>query len=125
MDEKYWDGSKTLTQMCRMYVDLFGFVQKNENALDYLIEDAKNHLAAWGSKPPTFMLCNGALTRQLTMTPEKTNYITAGPDGKRKLQGPDLPSYRGLRVAGLVVELVALVEVADVPQDAVVLAELF
>lgn len=50
MDEKYWDGSKTLPQMCRMYVDLFGFVQKNENTLDYLIEDAKNHLAAWGSK---------------------------------------------------------------------------
>ena len=31
------------------------------------------------------------------MTPEKTNYITAGPDGKKLLkQGPDLPSYRGL-----------------------------
>lgn len=99
MDEKYWDGSKTLTQMCRMYVDLFGFVQKNENALDYLIEDAKNHLTQWGSKPPTFMLTNGALTRQLTMTPERTNYITAGPDGKRKLAaGPDLPSYRGLSI---------------------------
>ena len=99
MDEKYWDGSKTLTQMCRMYVDLFGFVQKNENALDYLIEDAKNHLTQWGGKPPTFMLTNGALTRQLTMTPERTNYITAGPDGKRKLaQGPDLPSYRGVNI---------------------------
>jgi len=99
MDEKYWDGSKTLMQMCRMYVDLFGFVQKNENALDYLIEDAKNHLTQWGSKPPTFMLSNGALTRQLTMTPERTNYITAGPDGKRKLaQGPDLPSYRGISI---------------------------
>lgn len=99
MDEKYWDGSKTLSQQCRMYVDLFGFVQKNENALDYLIEDAKNHLTTWGSKPPTFMLCNGALSRQLTMTPEKTNYITAGPDGKKKLaQGPDLPSYRGLSI---------------------------
>jgi len=99
MDEKYWDGTKTLMQMCRMYVDLFGFVQKNENALDYLIEDAKNHLTQWGSKPPTFMLSNGALTRQLTMTPERTNYITAGPDGKRKLaQGPDLPSYRGLSI---------------------------
>jgi hypothetical protein len=33
------------------------------------------------------------------MTPEKTNYITACPDGKRKLaQGPDLPSYRGLQI---------------------------
>jgi len=97
MDEKYFDTSRSVSQNCRMYVDLFGFMQKNENALDYLIEDAKNHLTAWGSKPPTFMLCNGSLTRQLTMTPEKTNYITAGPDGKRKLaQGPDLPSYRGL-----------------------------
>lgn len=80
-----------------MYVDLFGFMQKNENALDYLIEDAKNHLKTWGSQDPTFILCNGALTKQMTMNPEKTNYITAGPDGKRKLaQGPDLPSYRGL-----------------------------
>ena len=99
MDEKYYDSSRSVSQNCRMYVDLFGFMQKNENALDYIIEDAKNHLTAWGSKHPTFMLCNGALTRQLTMTPEKTNYITAGPDGKRKLaQGPDLPSYRGLQI---------------------------
>jgi hypothetical protein len=99
MDEKYYDASRSVSQNCRMYIDIFGFMQKNENALDYLIEDAKNHLTAWGSKPPTFMLCNGALTRQLTMTPEKTNYITAGPDGQRKLtQGPDLPSYRGLQI---------------------------
>ena len=99
MDEKYFDTTRSVSQNCRLYVDLFGFMQKNENALDYLIEDAKNHLTRWGSKPPTFMLCNGALTRQLTMTPEKTNYITAGPDGKRKLaQGPDLPSYRGLHI---------------------------
>jgi hypothetical protein len=99
MDEKYYDASRSVSQNCRMYIDIFGFMQKNENALDYLIEDAKNHLTAWGSKPPTFMLCNGALTRQLTMTPEKTNYITAGPDGQRKLaQGPDLPSYRGLSI---------------------------
>jgi hypothetical protein len=33
MDEKYWECSKTLTQMCSMYIDLFGFVQKNENTL--------------------------------------------------------------------------------------------
>jgi hypothetical protein len=96
-DEKYYDNTRSLFQNARMYVDLFGFVQKNENALDFLIEDAKNHLKTWGSQNPTFMLCNGALTKQLTMNPEKTNYITAGPDGKRKLaQGPDLPSYRGL-----------------------------
>ena len=87
-----------------MLVIRSGFLQKNENAFDFLIEDCKNHLyhlEQWGSKPPTFMLCNGALTKQLTMNPEKTNDITAGPDGKRKLaqgcyKGPDLPSYRGL-----------------------------
>ena len=45
------------------------------------------------------MLCNGNLTTQLTMTPEKTNYLTNGPDGiKRLAQGPDLPSYRGLSI---------------------------
>jgi hypothetical protein len=99
MDEKYFDTSQSVNQNCRMYVNLFGFMQKNKNAINYLIEDAKNHLTAWGSKPTTFMLCNGSLTRELTMTPEKTNYITAGPDGKRKLaQGPDLPSYRGLSI---------------------------
>ena len=32
---------------------------------DILIEDAKNHLKTWGSQPPTFLLCNGALTAQL------------------------------------------------------------
>ena len=97
MDEKYFDNSRTTAQNCRMYVDLFGFMQKNENALDYLIEDAKNHLQTWGSQPPTFLLCNGSLTKQMTMLPEKTNYLTNGPDGKKLLaQGPDLPSYRGL-----------------------------
>jgi len=34
MNEKYCDCTKSLTAQCRMYVDLFGFVQKNENALD-------------------------------------------------------------------------------------------
>lgn len=99
MDEKYHDTTRSVSQNCRMYIDLFGFMQKNENALDYLIEDAKLHLKTWGSQPPTFLMCNGSLTRQLTMTPQKTNYITAGPDGKVKLaQGPDLPSYRGLSI---------------------------
>ena len=32
---------------------------------DILIEDAKNHLKTWGSQPPTFLLCNGALAAQL------------------------------------------------------------
>jgi len=52
MDEKYYDASRSMSQNCRMYIDLFGFMQKNENALDYLIEDAKTHLTAWGSTSP-------------------------------------------------------------------------
>ena len=96
-DEKYHDNSKTTAQSCRMYTDLFGFMSKNENALDILIEDAKNTLQTWGSKPPTFMLCNRGLTKGLTMNPEKTMYVTNGPDGAQRLAaGPDLPSYRGL-----------------------------
>jgi hypothetical protein len=34
MDEKYYDSSRSVSQNCRMYVDLFGFMQKNENTLD-------------------------------------------------------------------------------------------
>jgi len=48
---------------------------------------------------PDFMLCNSKLTFQMTMTPEKTNYLTMGADGQKRLkQGPDLGSYRGLSV---------------------------
>jgi hypothetical protein len=48
---------------------------------------------------PDFMLCNSKLTFQLTMTPEKTNFMTQGADGQKRLkQGPDLASYRGLSV---------------------------
>jgi hypothetical protein len=96
-NEKYMDSGKTVTQLCRKYIDCFGIMQKIPNALDFLIEDAKTHLKTWGSQPPTFCLCNPALQTQLTMLPEKTNYVTNGPDGlKRLAQGPDLPSYRGL-----------------------------
>jgi hypothetical protein len=55
---------------------MFGFLQKNVNALDILIEDAKITLRGWGGKEPSFMLCNSKLTMQLTMLPEKTNFIT-------------------------------------------------
>jgi hypothetical protein len=48
---------------------------------------------------PDFLLCNSKLTFQLTMTPEKTNYITQGADGVKRLkQGPDIASYRGLSI---------------------------
>ena len=99
MNERYHDQHRTTAQICREYVDLFGILQKTTNALDILIEDAKNTMKTWGSQNPTFLLCNGALTTQLTMNPEATNYLTNGPDGKQNLKrGPDLPSYRGLNI---------------------------
>ena len=74
-------------------------LQKNPNTLDLLIEDAKTRLKTWGSQPPTFLMCNGSLTAQLTMIPEKTDYLTNGPHGKQRLsQGPELSSYRGLSI---------------------------
>ena len=99
MDEKYHDTHRNFAQFCRSYSDQFGMLQKVQNGLDILIEDAKKNIRMWGGQEPTFMLCNGAITAQLTMLPEKTNYLTNGPDGKKRLaQGPDLPSYRGLSI---------------------------
>ncbi len=70
-----------------------GFMQKNVNALDILIEDAKITLQGWGSPGPSFMLCNSKLTMQLTMTPEKTNFIT---QGKLYSANPQLNGLDGL-----------------------------
>ena len=99
MSEKYYDQTKTVAQLARQYTDIFGIMQKHPNALDILIEDAKNHLRTWGAANPSFLMTNGKLTAQMTMNPEKTNYLTNGPDGAARLaQGPDLPSYRGLSI---------------------------
>jgi hypothetical protein len=99
MRERYYSNDKSPSQVCREFVDLFGMAQKNTNALDILIEEAKAILKTWGSPMPDFMLCNSKLTFQLTMTPEKTNYITQGYDGVKRLKnGPDIASYRGLSV---------------------------
>ena len=99
MNEKYHDNHKTLSQSCRAYLDLFGIMQKIPNAMDILVEDAKTTFSTWGSKPPTFCLCNNVLTAQLTMSEARTDYVTNGPDGlKRLAQGPDLASYRGLQI---------------------------
>ena len=99
MDEKYHDNHKTLSQSCRSYIDTFGILQKIPNAMDILVEDAKTTFSTWGSKPPTFCLCNNILTAQLTMGTDRTDYVTNGPDGlKRLAQGPDLASYRGLQI---------------------------
>jgi hypothetical protein len=96
-NEKYMDTQQSLGKVARRYVDMFGLMQKIPNALDFLIEDAKQILKTWGSQPPTFCMCNGKLQAQLNMLPERTDYITNGPDGAKRLaQGPELPSYRGL-----------------------------
>lgn len=99
MAEKYYTRDKNAWQLCRQYADLFGIMQKSENALDILIEEAKATLKSWGSPPPTFMLTNSKLCVQLTMNPEKTQYLTQGIDGVKRLrQGPDIASYRGLNI---------------------------
>jgi hypothetical protein len=97
--EKYQSVDKTPAQICREFVDLFGFVQKNPNALDILIEESKAVLTLWGSPPPSFMLCNSKLTFQLQMNPDRTNYVSQGPDGVARLRdGPNLSSFRGLSI---------------------------
>lgn len=99
MNERYLTQDKSAPQICREFVELFGFVQKNQNALDILIEEAKGQLKTWGAPMPDFMLCNSKLTFQLTMTPDVTNYVTQGPEGQKKLKtGPSLSSYRGIGI---------------------------
>jgi hypothetical protein len=99
LKNKYYTRTKTPHQIIREHIDFFGFMQKNVNAMDILIEDAKVTLQTWGSMDPTFMLVNSKLTFQMTMTPEKTNFITQGYDGVKRLRaGPFLDSYRGLNI---------------------------
>ena len=99
MREKYLTNDKSATQICREFVDMFGFVQKNQNALDILIEEAKAQLRTWGAPMPDFMLCNSKLTFQLTMTPDVTNYVANGPEGQKRLKaGPEMMSYRGIGI---------------------------
>jgi hypothetical protein len=97
--EKYYTSSKTNHQIIREYIDLFGFMSKNPNAMDIMIEEARSILRTWGAAEPNFLLTNSKLTFQMTMIPEKTQYLTQGPDGQRKLrEGPDIASYRGLKI---------------------------
>ena len=97
--EKYYRDPHSLEDEIRDYVNMFGFLQKNSNGLDILIEDAKQLLRGWGASEPNFLLLNSRLTFAMQMNPERTNYITQGPDGKRRLEeGPDVKSYRGIRI---------------------------
>ena len=62
-------------------------------------QDAKQLLKGWGGSEPNFLLINSRLTFQLQMSPERTQYSTQGSDGKRRLEeGPNLQSYRGIRI---------------------------
>ena len=97
--EKYFGDVKTNAQICREFVDLFGFMQKNQNGLDLLIEESKLRLKTWGGPMPNFLMCNSKLNWQLTMIPEVTSYVAQGPDGVKRLkQGPEIQSYRGLKI---------------------------
>lgn len=47
MREQFYSVDKTPGQLCREFCDLFGMMQKNANALDILIEEAKAILKTW------------------------------------------------------------------------------
>ncbi|KAJ1465882.1 hypothetical protein T484DRAFT_1757105 [Baffinella frigidus] len=97
--EKYAYNDQDPQQTLRKYVDMFGMCQKNPNGLDILVEDGKQVFKRWGASEPTFMLCNPKIGYQQNMTLEKTQYVTNGVDGiKRLKEGPELKSYRGLSV---------------------------
>jgi len=91
ISERCYARDKNVWQRCREYVDLFGIMQKNPNALDILMEETKATLKSWGSQDPTFLMTNSKLIMQLTMTPERTQYLTQGADGVKRLRdGPNL-----------------------------------
>ena len=97
--ERYYRDNHSLEDEIRDYVNSFGFLQKNVNGLDILIEDAKQLLRGWGAQEPNFLLINSRLTFQLQMNPERTSFVTQGADGQRRLEeGPDIKSYRGIRI---------------------------
>jgi len=88
-----------LAKSIRDYVDMFGFVQKNMNAVDIIIEDTRALIKNWGGDEPDFILSSGKLTYQLTMTQERTSYYTQGLEGQKLFKsGPDMTMYRGLRI---------------------------
>lgn len=97
--EKYYRDPHSMEDEIRDYVNMFGMLQKNVNGLDILIEDAKQLLRGWGAAEPNFLLVNSRLTFSLQMNPERTQYLTQGPDGQKRLEeGPDVKAYRGIRI---------------------------
>jgi hypothetical protein len=97
--EKFYRDEYNFERELREYVDNFGFLQKNINGLDIIIEDAKTILRGWGASEPDFILLNSKLTFQITMMPEKTQYVTQGIDGVKRLREVSSPDFtRKLRL---------------------------
>jgi len=123
--ERYYRDTHSLEDEIRDYVNTFGFLQKNVNGLDILIEDAKQLLRGWGASEPNFLLINSRLTFQLQMNPERTSYVTQGVDGQRRLQdGPDIKSYRGIRIIhshSFPIQVVSLKSESETPFSSLVL----
>jgi hypothetical protein len=97
--EKYAYNERDVYQTIKLYTEMYGIAQKNANGLDCVIEEAKQVFRKWGAKEPTFLLTNSRLGFQQNMTLERTQYLTNGIDGVRRLRdGPELSKYRGLTV---------------------------
>jgi hypothetical protein len=74
-------------------------MSKNPNAMDIMIEEGKSVLRSWGADEADFLLTNSKLTFQMTMIPEKTQFLSQGVEGQKRLKaGPDINSYRGLNI---------------------------
>ena len=63
-------------------IDTFGFVQKNMNALDILIEETKSMIRTWGGDEPDFNVLEQAVLPDHD-GPGQTSYMTQGPMGTR------------------------------------------
>ena len=56
-------------------------------------------MSSWGAEKPDFLLTSGKLCFQLTMTQERTQYLSRGDDGNNILKdGPMMDKYRGLSI---------------------------
>lgn len=69
---------------------MFGFMQKNVNALDLLIEDAKITLQSWGAHNPSFMLCNSKLTIQVSAERHDISVIWRQPRSSPQMPHSDI-----------------------------------
>ena len=98
-EKKHGVRNEGVRQMVEQEVYNYAVVQKTPHGLDILVEEVKQRMGRYGSKPD-LMVIPPRLGIYLTMVrPEKTQYYLAGPDGSQNLrEGPEaLASFRGLR----------------------------